>query len=183
MSRVAKSKMLLPAQVEIQEKDGIVTIKSKTNRNAVHEYVLPRGFGIKINDNHVSVEPQNEQVAKNVAIWGTTVRNIFNFIKGINQPFSHNVDLVGVGYKCQVQGKQLILDLGFSHKVEFNLPPEVDCTVEKNTRLTFSSFNKEKMGQVIGELSKIRPPEPYKGKGIIKEGIIVVRKEGKKKNG
>ena len=182
MSRVAKSKMAIPATVEIQEKDGIVTIKSKANRNAVCEYLLPKGFAISMTDGQLSITA-SQDVQDNMAIWGTTTRNIFNRVKGINQPFTKNVNLVGVGYKCQVQGKKMTFDLGFSHKVEFDLPAEVDCTVERNTALAFSSFDKEKLGQTIGNIVKIRPPEPYKGKGVIKEGAILVRKEGKKKNG
>jgi large subunit ribosomal protein L6 len=182
MSRVAKSKMAIPATVEIQEKDGIVTIKSKANRNAVCEYTLPKGFAISMADNQLSVVA-NEDVQENMAIWGTTTRNIFNRVKGVDKAFTQNVNLVGVGYKCQVQGKRMTFDLGFSHRVEFDLPAEVDCSVERNTALTFTSFDKEKLGQTIGNIIKIRPPEPYKGKGVIKEGAILVRKEGKKKNG
>jgi len=182
MSRVAKSKMAIPATVEIQEKDGIVTIKSKANRNIACEYVLPEGFAIDMTAGQLSVIA-SEEVKGNIAIWGTTVRNIFNRVKGVDTLFTKNVNLVGVGYKCQVQGKKLIFDLGFSHKVEFDLPAEVNCTVERNTALNFTSFDKEKLGQTVGNIVKIRPPEPYKGKGVIKEGAILVRKEGKKKNG
>ena len=182
MSRVAKSKMAIPATVEIQEKDGIVTIQNKANRNAVCRYVLPKGFAISMTDGQLSIAA-SEDVQGNMAIWGTTTRNIFNCVKGVDKAFTKNINLVGVGYKCQAQGKKLIFDLGFSHKVEYDLPAEVDCAVERNTALTFTSFDKEKLGQTIGNIIKIRPPEPYKGKGVIKEGAILVRKEGKKKNG
>lgn len=182
MSRVAKSKMAIPATVEIQEKDGIVTIQNKTNRTAVCRYVLPKGFAIAMTDGQLSISA-GENVKGDMAIWGTTTRNIFNRVKGVDKAFIKNVNLVGVGYKCQAQGKKLIFDLGFSHKVEYDLPAEVDCSVERNTALTFTSFDKEKLGQTIGNIIKIRPPEPYKGKGVIKEGAILVRKEGKKKNG
>ena len=182
MSRVAKSKMALPSSVDIQQKDGIVTIKNKTNRNAMIEYPMPRGFEIHMADGQLSVVAA-DNVSDNMSLWGTTTRNIFNRVKGVDKPFTHNVNLVGVGYKCQVQGKKMTLELGYSHKIEFDLPAEVDCTVEKNTSLTFTSFDKEKLGQTIGNIIKMRPPEPYKGKGVIKEGAILVRKEGKKKNG
>lgn len=182
MSRVAKSKMTVPATVEIQEKDGIVTIQSKANRNAVCRYVLPKGFAITVVDGQLSIVA-GEGVQEDMAMWGTTTRNIFNRVKGVDKGFTKNVNLVGVGYKCQAQGKKLIFDLGFSHKVEYDLPTEVECTVERNVALTFTSFDKEKLGQTIGNIVKIRPPEPYKGKGVIKEGAILVRKEGKKKNG
>lgn len=182
MSRVAKSKMTVPATVEIQEKDGIVTIQSKVNRNAVCRYVLPKGFAINVVDGQLSIVA-SEGVQEDMAMWGTTTRNIFNHVKGVDKGFTKNVNLVGVGYKCQAQGKKLIFDLGFSHKVEYDLPTEVECTVERNVALTFTSFDKEKLGQTIGNIVKIRPPEPYKGKGVIKEGAILVRKEGKKKNG
>jgi large subunit ribosomal protein L6 len=182
MSRVAKSKMAIPATVEIQEKDGIVTIQNKTNRNAVCRYVLPKGFAINMAEGQLSIVA-SEDVKENIAIWGTTARNIFNRVKGVDKAFTKNVNLVGVGYKCQVQGKKMTFDLGYSHRIEFDLPAEVDCTIERNTALTFTSFDKEKMGQTIGDIIKLRPPEPYKGKGVIKEGAILVRKEGKKKNG
>jgi len=183
MTRVAKSKLTIPATVEIQQKDGIVSIKSKANRNAACEYKLPDGFNITMDGGQLSIVAEDEKAAKNMSLWGTTTRNIFNYVKGIDKVFTHVINLVGVGYKCQAQGKKLIFDLGFSHKVEFDLPAEVDCAVEKNTQLTFSSFDKNKLGQTMGEIIKIRPPEPYKGKGVIKEGAILVRKEGKKKNG
>lgn len=183
MTRVAKSKLAIPATVEIQQKDGVVTIKNKSNKNSACEYRLPQGFGIATDNGQLSIVAADEKAGKNIALWGTTTRNIFNYVKGIDKPFTHVVNLVGVGYKCQAQGKKLIFDLGYSHKVEFDLPAEVDCAVEKNTQLTFSSFDKHKLGQTMGEIIKIRPPEPYKGKGVIKEGAILVRKEGKKKNG
>ena len=87
MSRVAKSKMAIPATVEIQEKDGIVTIKSKANRNAFCEYILPKGFALSMADNQLSIVA-NKEVQENVAIWGTTTRNIFNRVKGIDKPFT-----------------------------------------------------------------------------------------------
>ena len=182
MTRVAKSKMTIPATVEVQEKDGIVTIKSKANRDAVCSYVLPKGFTIHIAEGQLSIAA-DENVSDHMALWGTTTRNIFNRVKGVEKPFTKNVNLVGVGYKCQVQGKKMVFELGYSHKIDFDLPAEVDCSVEKNVALTFTSFDKEKLGQTIGDIIKIRPPEPYKGKGVIKEGAILVRKEGKKKNG
>lgn len=170
--------MTLPSSVQVKLEGSQVVIQNTKHKVL---YTLPQGLTISIEDKVLSVVAENGTF-DNVALWGTTVRNLFHRIQGLDKPFSQVINLVGVGYKAQVQGKTIVFDLGFSHKVNYPLPASVECAVEKNTQLTLTSHDKDVLGQVVGELTKIRPPEPYKGKGVIKEGAYIRRKEGKKKN-
>ena len=101
--------------------------------------------------------------------------------QGLDKPFEKKVNLIGVGYKGALQGKTLVLDLGYSHKIEYAMPEDVEVKIEKPTELVFLSPSKQRLGQVVSEIMQYRKPEPYKGKGVIPEGRYVVRKEGKKK--
>ena len=111
---------------------------------------------------------------------GTMRALINNYMIGVSKGYTKNIKLNGVGYRANVQGKKIVLTLGFSHPVEYNLPEGVDAKSENQTEFNVSSNNKQVLGQVCAEIRSFRPPEPYKGKGIFIDGEHVVRKERKK---
>jgi len=177
MSRVGLSKLEIPATVKLDIQDDQVQVSASGKTQVVS---VPAGFIVKQDDGKVFVEPVNKKTC-NRSMWGTVTRNVFQTIKGLDKPFEKKVTLNGVGYKATLQGKNLVLDLGYSHKVEYLLHDDVNVKVEKPTELVFSSLSKQKLGQTVSEIMKYRKPEPYKGKGVIPEGYFVLRKEGKKK--
>jgi len=113
--------------------------------------------------------------------WGTSRARVANMVEGVTSGFSKTLELVGVGYRAQMQGKDLKLALGFSHDVIYKAPEGIDIKVEKTTEVVISGSDKQVVGQVAAEIRKYRPPEPYKGKGVRYQGEYVRRKEGKKK--
>ena len=115
------------------------------------------------------------------ALWGTTRAQIQSIVKGVSEGFTKDMELVGVGYKARVEGKNLVLSLGFSHDVVFPAPEGVKITCESPTQIKIFGADKQLVGQVAAELRKYRKPEPYKGKGVKYAGEAVRRKEGKKK--
>ncbi|USO02399.1 MAG: 50S ribosomal protein L6 [Alphaproteobacteria bacterium] len=177
MSRVGLSKLAIPSSVKLEVQDDQVKV---TASGKTQTFPVPEGFIVKQEGGKVGVEPINK-VNCNRAMWGTVTRNLFQVIQGLDKPFEKKVELKGVGYKAALQGKKLVLDLGYSHKVEYDLHEDVSVKIEKPTELLFSSVSKQKLGQTVSEIMKHRKPEPYKGKGIIPAGYFVLRKEGKKK--
>ena len=112
---------------------------------------------------------------------GTTRALVNNMVLGVSQGFEKKLELVGVGFRAQMQGKKINLSLGFSHPVVFELPDEVTAETPSQTEILLKSNDKQKLGQVCAEIRALRPPEPYKGKGIKEQGQYILRKEGKKK--
>ena len=134
----------------------------------------------KLEENAVRVSPLSDS-KQSRALWGTTRANINTMIKGVSEGFTRNLELLGVGYKARVEGTKLILSLGYSHDVIFPAPEGVKIACPSATNISISGADKQLVGQVAAEIREFRKPEPYKGKGIRKEGEYVRRKEGKKK--
>lgn len=132
-------------------------------------------------ENKIVVTPLSESKQART-LWGTTRAQINTLVKGVNDGFKKNLELVGVGYKARVEGSnKLVLNLGFSHDVIFDAPQGISIVCATPTQITVSGANKQLVGQVAAEIRKYRKPEPYKGKGVRVEGEYVRRKEGKKK--
>lgn len=177
MSRVGKLPVVIPADVQVNIKDGKISIKGKLG-----ELSAPLNDNVKVTveDGHVNVLPINKtQTAR--AMWGTLRNNINNMVKGVNKGFEIRLVIFGVGYRAACDNKFLTLTLGFSHDIKYAIPKGVTIKCEKPTLLVISGCDRQLIGQVAGELMKLRPVEPYKGKGIYKEGSYIRRKEGKKK--
>ena len=115
------------------------------------------------------------------SIWGTSQRNVSNIVHGLSEGFKVDLEMVGVGYKAAVNGKKLTMQLGFSHDIEYDIPEGISITCSKPTSMTISGHCKKQVGDVAAFLRSHRKPEPYKGKGVMKVGEFVYRKEGKKK--
>ena len=178
MSRVGKSQIKIPQGTEVVQIGRVLKIKGKVGSDS---YTVPSDFEIKLSDSSLSFAPP-VQTSKNVlSLWGITNRNVANIIRGVSEGFRVNLDLVGVGYRAAVNGLNLNLQLGFSHEVVYPIPEGIQIRCEKPTSISVTGMSKQRVGQVAADIRSYRLPEPYKGKGVIREGEFVLRKEGKKK--
>lgn len=177
MSRVGKNEVKVPASVNLAFNGRMATVKGKLGELS---YEIPEVIEFSKTDTGVLLKPVNETKQAR-ELWGTANRTLASMVKGVDQGFTVNVDLVGVGYRAQVQGDKVVLQLGFSHDVEYVVPQGIVAKAEKPTSLSFTGPDKQAVGQLVAEIRKYRKPEPYKGKGVIRQGEFVLRKEGKKK--
>ena len=178
MSRIGKKPILISAGVEVKIEGNKVTVKGPKGE-------LVREFSpeieIKLTDNLISLTPKKgrENVKEVKALFGLTRMLIFNMVEGVTNGFEKNLQLEGVGYKSEVNQDEFILHVGFSHPVVLKIPQGVEVEVKKNI-ISVRGVDKELVGQFSANVKKVRPVEPYKGKGIKYEGEIVRRKVGKK---
>ena len=177
MSRIGKNPVEIPDGVNVEIAGQIVTAKGKLGE-------LSATFGDEVeiarDGDQIWVKPRNDGKSAQ-KLWGTSRSIIANLVSGVVEGFSRNLEIQGVGYRAQVQGKDLVLQLGYSHEVRFPVPEGLDIKCPDQTHITVSGTDKQKVGQTTAEIRNFRPPEPYKGKGIRYEGEYVFRKEGKKK--
>ena len=175
MSRVGKVPISIPSGVEVQVKGAHVTVKGpkgELNRDLIPDMKL------NLSDNVLTVERPSDQ-SRHRAAHGLTRTLIANMVTGVSEGYAKMLELQGVGYRAQMQGKSLVLAVGYSHTVEVPPPPGIEFEVEGTTRITVRGINKEDVGQAAADVRKVRPPEPYKGKGIRYVGEYVRRKAGK----
>ncbi|HEU0118533.1 MAG TPA: 50S ribosomal protein L6 [Alphaproteobacteria bacterium] len=177
MSRVGKYPVALPQGVTAEIKGQIVAIKGKMGNLSL---TAPQEVEVKTADGKVSVSMRQDTSRARV-LWGTTRNNINNMVKGVTDGFKEVLEIEGVGFKAAVQGKDLILQLGFSHEVKFHPPEGITIKAEKPTVISITGIDRQKVGQVAAEIRGLKKPEPYKGKGIKYQGERIRRKEGKKK--
>jgi len=173
MSRVGKKPVPIPAGVTVSVADGTVTVKGA--KSELKHFVLT-GTTVVVEGNEVRVSA--EQITRNPA-FGTMRAQIANMVTGVTAGFSKTLEIVGTGYRAAMEGKKLVLQLGFSHPVHFDPPAGITIKVENPTRLTISGADKALVGQVAADIRGFRPPEPYKGKGVKYEGEYIRRKAGK----
>ncbi|MGH2215767.1 50S ribosomal protein L6 [Enterococcus faecalis] len=175
MSRIGNKVVVLPAGVEIKQDGNNITVKGPKGE-------LTREFSsdIKMNieGNEVTFTRPNDSKEKKT-IHGTTRANFNNMVVGVSEGFQKALELIGVGYRAQVQGNKLTLNVGYSHPVEMTAPEGVTFEVPANTQVIVKGINKEVVGELAANIRGVRPPEPYKGKGIRYVGEFVRRKEGK----
>lgn len=177
MSRVGKNPVVLPSGVtaDVKEQD----VKVKGPKGELTLVVHPK-VEVKLENGAVTVAPRGEDREAR-ALWATMQRRIANMVIGVKDGYTKSLEIEGVGYRCALQGKELVLQLGFSHEVRYPVPTGITITVEKPTAIKIEGINKEQVGQVAAEIRGYKPPEPYKGKGIRYVGEYILRKEGKKK--
>jgi large subunit ribosomal protein L6 len=177
MSRVGKRPVMLPSGVNFKIEGTHVVVDGKLGSLA---FSFPREVKIGNDGNVLKVEPiENSKRAR--AMWGLSRNLLNNMVVGVSEGFTKRLEIIGVGYKANVDGKYLSLALGFSHEVKVEIPAGVKIVAEKPTTLVITGCDKQKVGELAATIIKLRPPEPYKGKGIREEGQYVRRKEGKKK--
>jgi len=175
MSRVGKKLILIPENVEIKSEDGKVIVKGP--KGELQKEIRPE-IEVDIKEKKILVIPR-KATKKTKAFWGLTRALLFNMIKGVTDGYERKLQMEGIGYKAQLEGDELILQVGFSHPVKIKQPEGIKFLVEKNI-ITISGIDKEQVGQISAKIRAIKPPEPYKGKGIRYVGEVVRRKAGKK---
>lgn len=177
MSRIGKKPVALPKGVTATVEGQTVKVKGPKGELKV---TLAPEVEVSLGANGVSVQPR-QNMERAPAMWGLSRSLVNNLVVGVTTGFSSKLEIQGVGYRAAVQGKNLNLQLGFSHDVAYPIPSGIAITAEKPTMLTITGIDKQLVGQVAAEIRSYRRPEPYKGKGVRYEGEYVRRKEGKKK--
>lgn len=177
MSRVAKQPVAIPAGVEININGQDISVKGP--RGAL-QWSVNGVVEIQRAENVLQFTPRND-TAEAGALTGTTRSLVANMVKGVTEGFQRKLELVGVGYRAQAQGKVLNLALGFSHPVNFPIPEGITVETPSQTEIVIKGADKQQVGQVAAKIRGYRPPEPYKGKGVKYSDEVVVRKEAKKK--
>ena len=177
MSRVGSSAITIPADVTMSHEGGVVVVKGK---NGELSAPLHSDVELKVADNLAKLSPRrNTREAK--ALWGTMRASVSNMVVGVSEGFTRKLEINGVGYRAAMQGNKLVLNLGYSHPVEMDVPQGLSVNVENNTSVTITGADKQLLGQFAAEVRAKRPPEPFKGKGVKYADEYIVRKEGKKK--
>ena len=179
MSKIGKINISIPEKVKVLLSGNMINIEGPLGKKSLS--IDLDLFDLKINDGKdVSIKPkQNNQDTKR--LWGMNRSLINNAIIGTSKGYEKILELSGVGYRAALKGNVLNLQLGFSHDINFDIPDGVKIQVEKQIILKISGTDKQLVGTVASEIKSIRPPEPYKGKGIKEQGQYILRKEGKKK--
>jgi large subunit ribosomal protein L6 len=176
MSRVAKNPVALPAGVDVTISAQTVSVKGG---KGTLTQLMPALAVISKEDKELRVTPKDATKAANMMA-GTTRALLANMVRGVSAGFERKLDIVGVGYRAQVQGRVLNLTLGFSHPVNFPIPEGISIETPTVTEIVVKGLDKQKVGQVAAKLRAYRKPEPYKGKGVKYSNEVLVRKEAKK---
>ncbi|MFJ7978518.1 50S ribosomal protein L6 [Peribacillus sp. JNUCC 23] len=175
MSRIGKKPIEIPAGVTVTINGSEVAVKGPKGE-------LSRTFNsdltISMEENVLTVTRPSD-AKEHRALHGTTRAVIANMVEGVSKGFEKTLELIGVGYRAQKQGNKLVLSVGYSHPVEFDVEQGLEVEVPSNTKVIIKGINKERVGALAADVRQVRPPEPYKGKGIRYEGEFVRRKEGK----
>ena len=177
MSRVAKNPVTVPAGVEVNFGTDALTVKGK---NGALSLPLTGAVKVELNNGQLTFAAADDSKHA-VAMSGTVRALVANMVKGVSEGFEKKLQLIGVGYRAQAQGKTLNLSLGFSHPVVYEMPEGVSVATPSQTEIVLTGADKQAVGQAAAEIRGYRPPEPYKGKGVRYVGEQVVMKEAKKK--
>ena len=178
MSRIGKKPVATPAGVTATIEGQTLTVKGP--KGTLSMKLLDDLVKYEVGEGEIRVTPLVD-AQRNRAAWGMQRTNVQNLVTGVTEGFSKVLEITGVGYRAQAQGRKLKLQLGFSHDVNSEVPEGVDVKTPDNTTVEISGIDKQKVGQVAAEIRRWRKPEPYKGKGIKYRGEYIFRKEGKKK--
>ena len=175
MSRIGNKPVVIPAGVTIDLKDNTVTVKGLKGELS---YTFNQNITLVQNEGEV-VFTRPDDTKENKTIHGTTRAVFNNMVVGVTEGFQRELELIGVGYRAQLQGKKLVLNVGYSHPVEFTPEEGLEIEVPSNTKVIVKGYDKQKVGELAANIRGVRPPEPYKGKGIRYVDEFVRRKEGK----
>lgn len=179
MSRIGKNPISVPSDVTVEYFAAENLLKAKGAKGELSLKVSDM-VNIAHDDGALTVSPKTETKAAR-AMWGTTRNLVSNLVEGVGKGFEIDLEITGVGYRAAVQGQTLVLQLGFSHEIKYDIPQELTVKCEKPTSIKISGADRQLLGQAAAEIRGFRPPEPYKGKGIRYATERVLRKEGKKK--
>ena len=177
MSRVGKYPVELPAGVQVAIVDRVLQAKGKLGTLSLP---LTDQVDALVEGNKVTITPRSNE-SQSRMMWGTTRALVQNMVQGVSAGFSKTLEITGTGFRAAVQGKNLVINLGFSHDVVYPVPEGITATTPRPTAITLTGVDKRHVGQCAAEIRRFRPPEPYKGKGVKYENEQIRRKEGKKK--
>ncbi|MCK4967519.1 MAG: 50S ribosomal protein L6 [Candidatus Aenigmarchaeota archaeon] len=176
MSRIGKQPIDIPEGVEVKIKDNLVSAKGPKGElsQTIHPFV-----NVEMKDKQISVFVLNPDDKFQRSLWGLTQRLVSNLIFGVSQGYEKKLEFNGVGYRAEVKGKELVLNLGFSHPINYQIPEKINIIVNKKI-IIVSGIDKQLIGETAAQIRRFRPPEPYKGKGIKYVDEVIRRKVGKK---
>ena len=177
MSRIGKHAVVIPQGVDVKVDGQVVSAKGKLGQATL---TIVDDLVVAFADGKITLTLRAD-TRRARSMWGTTRTNVNNLVTGIANGFTENLEINGVGYRAAVQGKELVMSLGFTHEVKYPIPAGVTIKCEKPTSIQITGPDKQQVGQIAAELRSWRPPEPYKGKGVKYESETIRRKEGKKK--
>jgi large subunit ribosomal protein L6 len=180
MSKLGKKTISVPKESAIKVEGNTLLVSGpKGSKKILFDNKI---FLTKINEKkEFEILPINKKDKNSSVMWGTYRSLINSAVLGVTKGHEKNLELSGVGFRANLKGKELILSLGFSHEIKFNVPEGINIKVEKQTKLNISGTDKELVSKIASEIKAVKPVEPYKGKGIKEKGQYVLRKEGKKK--
>ena len=180
MSKIGKKNIIVPKDSSIKIDGSNLTITGP--KGSTKLTINDKIFSSKINDSEFQIKPIEKKIDKKISIlWGTYRSIINNAVLGVSQGHEKILELSGVGFRANLKGETLNLQLGFSHDINFKIPKEIKIAVEKQTIIKISGVDKELVSKISADIKSLKPVEPYKAKGIKERGQFVLRKEGKKK--
>lgn len=186
MSRIGKKPVVLPDGVTVELANGVLTVKGP--KGTLTQEVHPK-VSVKIEGSEVNIDVAKKEDKREKALWGLFRSLVQNMVDGVTTGYTKQLDIVGVGFKAEVRGQELVLNLGFSHPINFTIPQGVEVKVEKDpakigvlqyqTTATLTGIDKQLVGQTAANIRELKKPEPYKGKGIKYSDEAIMRKAGK----
>lgn len=176
MSKIGQQSIILPQGTKLEIQNNQIKVSGP---KGTLEKEIPAGFNLVIKEQEASLIPPKNLTNQTRALWGTWRSLINNMVQGVTVGFKKELEYKGIGYKAEISGKDLNLSLGFSHPVKIEAPDNIEFSVEKNA-IIIQGIDKEQVGQIAAKIRRLRPPEPYKGKGIKYKDEVIRRKEGKK---
>jgi large subunit ribosomal protein L6 len=178
MSRIGKKEIPLPKGVDVKQDGNAVMVKGP--KGSLMTQLVP-GIGVKVENNVVTFTRADEE-KRTRAFHGLVRALVANNVRGVSEGFKRELDIIGVGYRAEVKGREVVFALGYSHPVRFPIPEGIDIAIDGKTgHITITGIDKQKVGQTAAEIRSLREPDPYKGKGIKYSDETIRRKEGKKK--
>jgi len=176
MSRIGKKPIPLPKGVEVRQEGNTLTVKGPKGTLST---AMIQGIDVEIENNVVEFKRHNDE-GKTRSLHGLVRALVANNVQGVTEGFKRELDIVGVGYRAEVKGREIVFQLGYSHPVRFPIPQGIDVAVDgKTNHITITGIDKQKVGQVAAEIRGLREPDPYKGKGIKYTNEVIRRKAGK----
>ncbi len=175
MSRIGKKPIAIPQGVKVAIQGNVVEVQGPKGKV---QTTVPQGIRVEQQDGHIVALRENDEQA---ALHGLTRALVNNAVEGVTKGWTRELEIVGIGYRAEMKGKALVVfNLGYSHPIEYPLPSGVDCAIDpKQTRLTLTGIDRQKVGQVAAEMRALRPPDPYKNKGVRYAGERLKKKVGK----
>ncbi len=176
MSRVGKKPIVIPNGVKVNIQPNAVEVEGPRGKL---RQLVPPGICFELSDSQLKASLEREGDRSLRKFHGLARSLVFNAVRGVTEGFIKELDIVGIGYRAEVKGKQVIFSLGYSHPINFDVPPGIEITVDKQTHITVSGIDRQQVGQVAADIRRLRKPDPYKQKGVRYSGEILKKKVGK----